>query len=117
MMLKGVAAGRRVAVSFVPELNTNVASVPTTRVMMSLMPRSVKIFWWLAVVIVVYWIIVTALFLLWPPVHYTNTLAHIPGQLRIAARRADTINWLIKASFWSISTLCLAWLGLLPFVD
>lgn len=76
-----------------------------------IMPISVTIFWWLAVTIVLCWMCITIWFLFFPSVHYVSTLGQLPSQFRADVRRADMGTALIKTSFLSILTLCLAWLA------
>jgi hypothetical protein len=75
------------------------------------MPSHVRIFWWLSVAIVTYWIFSTAWHLLFPTARYLTVLAKLPAELREEARRADIWNGVVLTSFWSIVTLGSAWLA------
>ena len=75
------------------------------------MPSHVKIFWWLSIVIVIWWVFWTARFLLFPTAHYLAVLAKLPLEFREAARRSDIQTGIISTLVWGGVTLGLAWLA------
>lgn len=80
------------------------------------MPSHVRIFWWLSVAIVAYWILMTAWFLAFPSAHELTVLAKIPPHFRDIARRADRqyeIIGIVSTVVWSGLTLGFAWFAAL----
>jgi hypothetical protein len=79
------------------------------------MPSHVRIFWWLSVAIVAYWILGTAWFLAFPPhpsARILAMLAKMPPDLRNIALRAERqgeIIRIISTVIWSGLTLGFAW--------
>lgn len=74
----------------------------------SVMPSHVRIFWWLSVTIVAYWIFSTAWHLTFPPAHHFDYLAKLPAQLRKSSRRIELWTPIVQALVLTSVTLGLA---------
>ena len=75
------------------------------------MPSHVRIFWYLSVAIVTYWVLSTAWFLAFPSAHHLATLAKLPPELREGTRRIDLQIAIVSTSVWCGATLGFAWLA------
>ncbi len=74
------------------------------------MPKSVRLFWWISVVIALYWVIMAAWVLFFPGAEYLSFLARSPQWARDAARNYNAREMEV-ALIWAAPTLTLAWLA------
>jgi len=77
-----------------------------------MVPSHVRIFWWLSVALVAYWVLSAVWFLEFPTNHYLAVLAKLPAAHREYVRRADLQNMLIWTSILVGVTLALAWFAM-----
>jgi type IV secretory pathway VirB2 component (pilin) len=74
-------------------------------------PLSVRLFWWLSLIVVVYWVSTAALFFLHPSASYLLALAHIPLNEQQRLVRSRIFATAFPTIVWGVVTIGLAWLA------
>lgn len=69
------------------------------------MPRSVKLFYGLCIGLAVYWVYLTASFLLFPPPEYLKSIAKLPPEYRELARQVSFNTLVIGRGVWCLIVL------------
>lgn len=73
------------------------------------MPMSIRLFWWISVIIVAYGVAMAAWALLFPDMQYLSFLAKLPPTLRDQAHD-QRIYWIVKdALLWGVPIVAFAW--------
>lgn len=75
------------------------------------MPLNVRLFWWISVVVVIYWLLATGWFFAFPSAHYLETLAKLPAEVRRGTQHVEAIARITSTIAWCGLTIVLAWLA------
>src|ERR1700677_4869615 len=83
--------------------------------MSATMPSNVRLFWWLSVAIVAYWIFDFIWYLAFPSIPHLATIDKLPLKVQVeifeAARRGGILTFATQIPFWGSLTLVSAWLA------
>jgi hypothetical protein len=75
------------------------------------MPRNVRLFWWISLAVVIYWLLTTCWFFVFPNASYLMMLAKLPPEMRHSTYHVDATARIASTVIWCGVTICLAWLA------